>query len=139
MSRIAILDENNIVQNIVLGTLADFPEGIDLDDKGGLQCNIGWEWDGAIFTDPGGTAAKVIPRSEFIDRFTFDELVAIKGLIAKAVGDSPSQASLEASVFWDQVMSRDEIHLDSALASSAKIALVAWGVLTEQRANEIFL
>jgi hypothetical protein len=100
---------------------------------------MGKIWNGTSFEDPPPPASQnTIRRQEFIDRWDFEELVSLKGLVAQAAGQSPSTSALEAAVFWDQVMARKIINLDSALSSSAKVALVAWGVLTSERADQIF-
>lgn len=116
----AIIDGSNLIQ---------IPDDADV---------LGKRWDGTQFVEPPPMPQRVIPREEFIDRWSFDELVAIKALAAQASGPSPSTDALEAAVFWEQVTSRDVIHLDSPLAQAAKVALVAWGVLTNDRAEEIF-
>ena len=99
---------------------------------------LGKVWNGTAFVDPPQAPLRTIPRQAFIDRWQFEELVALKGLVAQASGASPPTDALEAAVFWEQVTSRDVIHLDSALAQSARYALVAWGILTDARAAAIF-
>jgi len=138
MARLALLDGNDIVENIVIADLTDFPDAINLTATG-LTCGIGWHWNGTDFDPPVSVSKRILSRTEFIDRWEFSELVALKGLVAQATGASPSQDSLEAAVFWDQVMGRETINLDSPLAQAAKLALVSWGVFTSTRADEIFV
>ena len=95
---------------------------------------LGKRWTGSGFEDmPAPAAIPILSRQAFIDRLEFAELAALKALTKQATQDG-----IEAATFWDVVMARDTIALDSPLAQSAKIALQGWGVLTPQRAGKVF-
>ena len=98
----------------------------------------GKRWNGSGWEDMPPVVSRIIPRQEFIDRWDFSELVSLKALASGNDPTATQQDALEASVFWEQVTSRDTVNLDSALAVAAKTALVNWGILTSARADEVF-
>ncbi len=101
-------------------------------DALGTHASPGWTYDGSTFSHPPATAPqaeRVISRQEFIDRWTFDELVLMR---KKASTDDA------AAVYWELVVNRDMIDLDSANSQAAKPLLVSWGVLTADRVTQIF-
>lgn len=94
---------------------------------------LGQMWDGEIFHAAPEVAPTKISRQDFIDRWDFTELAALKGLTLQA-----TQEGIEAATFWDVVMSRDTIDLTSTLAQSARIACQGWGILDTDGANRVF-
>lgn len=138
MKRIAILDEQNVVINIALGNSSDFPNAVDLSTYTGLPPSQGWTWDGSQFHPPTKQPRTVLSKSEFIDRFTFDELVAIRTMVAQGYGSNPTADGIKMAVLWDQVSNRQHINVESELAQTAKALLTAMGVITQDRADEIF-
>lgn len=89
---------------------------------------LGYLWDGQQFM-PLLEPRNEISIPEFLDRWEFAELTA---LYARAETD------VQAKVWIDWVKARPAIRLDNKMAQDGKAAVVAWGVLTAARADEIF-
>jgi len=132
MARLAILDEKGVVQNIVIGDASEVPMSVDMDALG-VAGRIGDKWNGDQFIPKEEEVRRLIPRQDFIDRFDFNELAAIKALARQQTHEG-----IKAEVFWEQVTSRDVINLDSPLSQAAKLALQGWGIIGSTRADEIF-
>jgi len=132
MTIVAVLNNDRVVINKTVIDGPAPPNTVDITDWEG-RCEIGDTWDGKTFTPPPPPARPVISRQEFIDRWEFEELAALKMLAAKNTQDG-----VEAAVFWDQVMARDTINLQSPLSQAAKLALQGWGIMTNARADEVF-
>ena len=84
--------------------------------------------------DPTKHRKNVIPTSDFIARFTNQEYVAVgkqrtADIAANKVGYSKN---------WDIVVTEDEVDLNKQKTQKIKEDLVAAGVLTQARADEIF-
>lgn len=132
--RYAQIDANGIVLAVsdLSGTI-DAPHMIPI----GADVNvIGRQWTGSEFVvpePPPEPPRTILSRQEFIDRWEFAELAALKGLTLQVTQDG-----IEAATFWDVVMSRDTIDLTSALAQSARLACQGWGILDATAADRVF-
>ena len=102
-------------------------------DAKGTRASPGWKVNGSSFSKPQkaepGQIDNIVSRQEFIDRWTFSELVAMK---KKAKSDD------SAAVYWELVTVRDPLNLSSEHSIAAKALLVSWGVMTQERVNEVF-
>ena len=126
-------DTGRVVSVIHIATTVTGDHVVPLEE--GTADPTGKVWDGSAFVDPPAPppAPRIIPQPEFVDRFAMDELVALKTLATQTNADG-----IQAAVFWDQVMTRKTINLDSAMAQAGMSALIAWSILTPERASVVF-
>lgn len=121
--------ENGIVANAILADA--WPDGIDITDLDPRPAP-GWLFDGQAFSRPadaGPPARDFIPYAEFVDSWTPDELTAF-------YAQRRTQPALEA--FETLLQAIGGVRLGSAKAEAGKAALVALGILTQERADVLF-
>jgi len=92
---------------------------------------LGKRWNGSAWVNVAASLATEIDSDAFIDRWTIDELVALKSKVRGPDG-------ARAEVYWDLIIMRGIIQLDSALVAAARADMVDWGILTTARADEVF-
>lgn len=84
--------------------------------------------------DPDAKRKNIIPTTDFVARFTNQEYLAVckqraTDIAANKVGYSKN---------WDIVVTSDNVDLNQQKTQKIKTDLVAAGVLTQARADEIF-
>jgi hypothetical protein len=76
----------------------------------------------------------IIPTTDFIARFTNQEYLAVEKQRAADIGNN----KVGYSKNWDIVVTEDVVDLNKQKSQKIKEDLVAAGVLTQARADEIF-
>jgi hypothetical protein len=119
--------ENNVVTNIVVSESALFPNWIQSD-----VAQIGWTYDGAVFTPPAPPPEPVLPpnitRLAFRYRLTDAEYV---GILTAAKTDVSVAAWVETFNIVSQV------NLNDPRTKSGLDMMVSKGLLTAERETEI--
>ena len=77
---------------------------------------------------------QLIPTTDFIARFTNQEYIALERQRAADISNS----KVGYSKNWDILVTSDTIYFGRQKAQTLKADLVAAGVLTQARADEIF-
>jgi hypothetical protein len=119
--------ENGVVTNIVVSESALFPNWIQSD-----VAQIGWTYDGAVFTPPAPSPEPVLPpnitRLAFRYRLTDEEYV---GILTAAKTDVSVAAWVETFNIVSQV------NLNDPRTKSGLDMMVSKGLLTAERETEI--
>ena len=84
--------------------------------------------------DPSKRHKNIIPTSDFIARFTNQEYIALNR--QRAADTTASKVGFSKN--WDIVFGSDSVDLNKQKSQTIKTDLVAAGVLTQARADEIF-
>jgi len=129
MSRLAIL-QGNVVKNIILGELANWPGAILVDS---IPCCIGWTYDDQTqeFTESAPQPPSEVlslPVGEFLSRLTDDELGGIRNL---------AETNQTAAGWVDWLRSQPTINKNNSRLVAGLDRLVTAGKLTSQRRDEI--
>lgn len=84
--------------------------------------------------DPSKKRKNIIPTTDFIARFTNQEYIAVERQRAADISNS----KVGYSKNWDIVVTEDSVDLNKQKSQKIKDDLVAAGVITAARADEIF-
>jgi hypothetical protein len=126
LCRVAVIDTETA---IVIGTLQRDADGpppdvqpgrthVQMLDDGPMPA-LGARWTGSAFEDGPVPSLRVIPRGDFIGRITLAEHVAFETM---AAGD------ITARVWWNRLLARDQVHLDSEELIAGLAFIKAQGV-----------
>lgn len=115
----AVLDESSVVTSIVQSD--DRPtNGVKITD--GVQCQVGWTWNGWEFDAPKWTAY------EFLQRFTPGERAAFR--IA-------AETDQNVADFQQLASAAQEIYSNDPTTIAGMNYLVSVGLLSQARADEV--
>lgn len=117
--------ENLIVENIIVGDLADYPAYTDVTN---IDCGIGWtdNQDGTFTDNQVPVSRRIISVDEFIDRIP---LAAFESIVA-----SPSAI---ASAFVVAITAMTEVNLDSPKAIYYIDKMLLAGLINQTEHDEI--
>jgi hypothetical protein len=126
--------KNGLVVNVVaadsntrLPTLS-FLQGQGFETVEGVAANVGDSWDGAkIIPKPAPPKPRFVSLSEMVDKFTDQEMEAFL---------TATSTNAKARLLWE-LMRIGNINMDNARIASGFGALVAAGVISAQRRDEI--
>lgn len=90
----------------------------------------GLDWDPATltFVQPAAAASRIIPRKDFIERFTAEEWVALVAL----KGSDPVIAAV-----FERMALLPDVELDAPFTQAMAAHVVAQGYLTQERMDEV--
>jgi hypothetical protein len=131
MARIAVLEKskddtfNNPCINIIEGKVTD-PTHVNLTDTK-MFCDIGWLWNGTTFDEPEPEVMNVIEMESFLRRWTFDEYNSLV-----------QSTETKAKTYRKLLDKFTEVDLTSSVMQDFKSDIVAWEIMSQNRAEEVW-